>query len=203
MLQEHIFTTLNLEELGRISSERVIYLIFCLVGQSASGKSTIERNLEEMGFPRIISYTTRPPRKGETQGVAYHFIDYQTFHELKDEGFFAETAQYRDWWYGLSLDGLDYQENVYIVVVTVHGYEELLKIVGKENITAIHIKVDERERMIRQLERGDEVDEVIRRIYTDRNDFAGVEEISDYIVTNESVPQAINDIVKIIKSKAK
>ncbi|MCR8994571.1 guanylate kinase [Brevibacillus laterosporus] len=178
-------------------------MIYCLIGQSASGKSTIERNLEEMGFPRIISYTTRPPRKGETNGVDYHFIDYQTFHNLKGEGFFAETAQYRDWWYGLSLDGLDYKDNIYIVVVTVHGYKELLRIIGKENVKGIHIKVDARERMKRQLKRGDEVDEIVRRFYTDRSDFADVEEISDYIVVNEEIDSTIKDVVRIISSKAK
>lgn len=173
-------------------------MIFCLIGQSASGKSTVERELEYIGFPRIISYTTRPPRKGETDGVAYHFIDTNTFHRLADQNFFAETAQYREWYYGLSLDNIDYKNKHYIVVVTIHGYEELLKTVGKENIIAIHIKVDERERIIRQLERGDDVDEVIRRIHTDRVDFAGVEDICDYIVVNENFSDTLSQVVQII-----
>ena len=45
-----------------------------LVGESASGKSSIERNLvEKHGYNRVISYTTRKPRTGEHDGVDYHF----------------------------------------------------------------------------------------------------------------------------------
>lgn len=175
-------------------------MIFALIGQSASGKSTVERALEEKGYPRIISYTTRPMREKEKNGVDYHFIDTDTFLELKEKSFFAETAQYRDWWYGLSLDGIDYENKPYIVVVTTHGYEELLKAVGKKNILGIHIKVEERERIIRQLKRGDEVDEVFRRIYTDRKDFAGVEDVCDYIVFNGKIEETCK-IVELICEK--
>lgn len=175
--------------------------ICALIGQSASGKSTVERELAKIGYPRIISYTTRPMRQNEKEGVDYHFIDTDTFHSLKDQDFFAETAQYRDWFYGLSLDGIDYENKDYIVVVTIHGYEELVKAVGKKNIKAIHIHVPERERIIRQLKRGDDVDEVIRRIHTDRKDFAGVEEVCDHIVDNDELPQTVGKVNMILLAK--
>lgn len=174
-------------------------MIYALIGQSASGKSTVERSLEERGFPRIISYTTRPMRENEKDGVDYHFIDTERFHELECIGFFNETARYREWFYGLSLDEIDFQTKDYIVVVTIHGYEELLKSVGAELITAIHIKVDERDRIIRQLLRGDEVDEVIRRIHTDRKDFEGVEEICKYTVLNKNIQLTIEAVMDLIK----
>ena len=45
-----------------------------LVGESASGKSTIEKILtEKYGYKKTISYTTRQPRDGEINGVNYHF----------------------------------------------------------------------------------------------------------------------------------
>ncbi len=173
--------------------------IVCLIGHSSSGKSTLESRLEEMGIPRIISYTTRPMREGEKNGSSYHFILYPTFLEMEQQGKFTETAKYRDWYYGLSLDGIDYQQKDYIAVVTVQGYKELLKAVGKENIVAIHIKVEERERIIRQLQRGDVLDEVIRRIHTDRKDFAEVEEICDYIVENKHLDKSLVEVYNIIR----
>lgn len=178
-------------------------MIYCLIGQSASGKSSVESLLERArGIPRIISFTTRSRREGETDGVSYHFIDTPTFHELADRGFFTETAEYNGWNYGLSLEGIDYINKDYIVVVTVHGYEELVKAVGF-NVVAIHIKVDERERMIRQLKRGDDVDEVIRRINTDRVDFAGVEEICDCVVHNDDLDTTVKRVYSIINANAK
>ncbi|MCY9757722.1 guanylate kinase [Paenibacillus alvei] len=178
-------------------------MIFCLIGQSASGKSTVERNLGYIGFgyPRIISYTTRPMREKEKDGVDYHFIDYPRFKELEKQGFFAERAQYRDWHYGLSLNEIDYTNKDYIVVVTIDGYNELVHVAGQENVIGIHIKVEERERIIRQLERGDDVDEVIRRIHTDRVDFAGVEDICQYTVINENLMDTIEAVCQIMKRK--
>ncbi|TVX86013.1 guanylate kinase [Paenibacillus agilis] len=173
-------------------------MIFCLIGHSSSGKSTVERNLEEVGYPRIISYTTRPMREKEKDGVDYHFIERSTFAELEKQGFFAEKARYRDWYYGLSLNGIDYKNKDYIVVVTTHGYDELVRVVGEENVIAIHIKVEERERIIRQLNRGDEVDEVFRRIYTDRKDFAGVEDICHFTVINNGMTETMQDVTHII-----
>lgn len=176
-------------------------MIYALIGQSSSGKSTIEKRLGEMGYPRIISYTTRPPRKGEVDGVDYNFISEQEFHRLNSRNVFQETARYRDWHYGLSLNGLNYKDEDYIVVVTIHGYEELLKAVGEENITAIHIKVSERERVARQLKRGDDMDEVMRRIKTDRVDFARVEEVCDYIIDNEKgLDYSLVEVYNIIRT---
>jgi guanylate kinase len=181
-------------------------MINCLIGHSSSGKSTVERRLSEMGFPRIISYTTRPPRSQQELDKnypAYHFIDTTTFMEMEKEGKFQETAKYREWNYGLSLHNIDYKNTDYIAVVTIHGYEELVKVVGKEYVTAIHIKVSERERIKRQLERGDDVDEVVRRIATDRKDFERVEEISDYIIDNDRLDKTIVEVYNVIRTSAK
>lgn len=173
-------------------------MIFCIIGQSSSGKSTVERLLEKMKFQRLISYTTRPPRLNEVDHVDYHFISEDMFINLDSQGKFQEVARYRDWHYGLSLSGINYTTEDYIAVVTVHGYEEILKAVGKDNIIAIHIKVDERIRVARQLTRGDEVDEVIRRIHTDRKDFERVEEVSDYIIVNDKVENTLVEVYNII-----
>lgn len=178
-------------------------MIYCFIAQSSSGKSTVERRLSDMGFNRVVSYTTRNPRNEQELDKnypAYHFIDTATFEKMKEEGKFEETAIYRDWYYGLSLSGIDYKKDVCIAVVTVHGYEEIVKAVGKEHVIAIHIKVSERERVKRQLERGDDLDEIIRRIGTDRVDFARVEEISDYIVENIQLDKTLVEIYNIIRT---
>lgn len=52
--------------------------IIAIVGPSGSGKTTISRAMAEGGIPDIVSYTTRPMRPGETQGVEHRFI---THHE--------------------------------------------------------------------------------------------------------------------------
>lgn len=69
-----------------------------LIGESASGKSTVEKILhDKYGYKKIVSYTTRQPREGEVNGKDYFFVDDVNFEELKASGFFAETAYYNGW----------------------------------------------------------------------------------------------------------
>lgn len=157
-------------------------MIFAIIAGSASGKSTVESELtKRFRIPHIISYTTRAPRKGEQNGVDYHYITEQEFNLRGEKGFFIERAVYRGCQYGLSLEGLNYKEKPYVVVVNPHGYEELLKCVGKQHITSIFLNVEERERLIRLAKRGDDIDEVIKRIHNDRKEFAEFIDTADIV----------------------
>lgn len=71
---------------------------------SGAGKSTLCRRLREE-FPNIgfsVSYTTRPPRPGETDGVEYNFIDKDRFDEMVASDEFAEYALVHGNMYGTS-----------------------------------------------------------------------------------------------------
>jgi guanylate kinase len=51
-------------------------LILAIVGPSGAGKTMLSEYLKcELGLPPIVSYTTRPMREGETDGVEHHFVD--------------------------------------------------------------------------------------------------------------------------------
>lgn len=173
-------------------------MIHALVGHSASGKSTIERRLEMKNIPRIISYTTRPMRDGEIDGIDYHFVSEREFMERLDNGLFTEHAQYREWHYGLSLPD-DYKEIDYVIVVTPKGFYELLEAVGSQWIRSYFISTNERTRLIRLASRGDDIDEVIRRIQADRIDFADFESESNFIIENIDVDKSVDMAYTIIK----
>jgi guanylate kinase len=69
-------------------------LLFVLSSPSGAGKSTLSRMLLE-AEPQIalsVSYTTRPPRPGEIDGVHYHFTDVPTFKAMAANGEFLEWA---------------------------------------------------------------------------------------------------------------
>ena len=72
-----------------------------LVGESASGKSSIQNELvKTYGYKKVITYTTRPKRDYETAGDDYHFISKEEFLQLKEADYFIETVCYNDWYYG-------------------------------------------------------------------------------------------------------
>ncbi len=76
--------------------------LFIISAPSGTGKSTVVADLLKR-IPDLvysISYTTRPPRKGEHDGKDYRFVDEMTFRRLVGEGFFAEWAQVHGALYG-------------------------------------------------------------------------------------------------------
>ena len=84
-------------------------LLFILSAPSGAGKSTLCRALLDH-FPDMlysISYTTRPPRQGEQDGVHYYFIARDEFKHGIEQGRWAEWALVHDNYYGTSADLLD------------------------------------------------------------------------------------------------
>ena len=71
-------------------------MIVVLVGESASGKSTVAKILEQEqpNFSKVVTYTTRPMRDGEVDGIDYNFISNKKFNELVKQDFFVEHAIY-------------------------------------------------------------------------------------------------------------
>ncbi len=76
--------------------------VVVLSSPSGGGKSTIAGYLQDKFhyIQRSISYTTRPPRLGEKNGIDYHFVSEDEFFQKKDKNFFIETVQVYNYFYG-------------------------------------------------------------------------------------------------------
>ena len=152
-----------------------------LVGESASGKSSIERNLvEKYGYKKIVSYTTRNPRPNEIDGVDYHFINIAQFYKLKEQGFFAETAVYNGWNYGTAKEDCT---NDKVAVLTPHGLRQISKL-KDISIISFYINVPRRDRLIKILQRGDDIEESYRRNLSDVGQFDGIIDEVDFVINN-------------------
>ena len=86
--------------------------IFCIMGKSASGKDSLYRAvLERQPVPlkSITTYTTRPIRNNEQEGVEYHFSTIEKFQEMREQGLVIESRCYHtvfgDWFYFTADDG--------------------------------------------------------------------------------------------------
>lgn len=82
--------------------------LYVLTGPSAVGKTTVaERLLAEVpNLKRVVTYTTREPREGETNEVDYNFVDEATFRKMIDAGVMFEWAVVYDHLYGNSKDDI-------------------------------------------------------------------------------------------------
>lgn len=79
-------------------------LVFIITGPSGVGKSTIIKlllnSLPDVHFS--VSYTTRPPRPNEENGVDYYFVDREEFESMIKKDKFLEWAEVHDFLYGTS-----------------------------------------------------------------------------------------------------
>jgi guanylate kinase len=78
--------------------------VFVIAAPSGTGKTTICRRILEAdpNLTLSISHTTRAPRKGEQDGVHYHFVDDRAFRSLVEQSAFLEHAEYNGRQYGTS-----------------------------------------------------------------------------------------------------
>lgn len=172
-----------------------------IIGESASGKTTLQRKFVEANpeYRGVVSYTTRPMRPGEQDGVDYHFVTMEQFQKMKLAGEFAETAEYRGWCYGAAKR--DCEGGHVISVMTPHGMRSLKK--AGVPVLTVYLYVDRRSRMIKILQRGDDVDEAYRRNISDVGQFDGVADEVDYVIDNthyamdeDMVLTYLNEIVR-------
>jgi guanylate kinase len=80
-------------------------LLIVVSSPSGAGKTTLCRRLIEE-FPEVmfsVSYTTRPMRRGEEEGVDYHFVDDPSFDAMIKRGDFAEWAEVHGHRYGTTV----------------------------------------------------------------------------------------------------
>ena len=76
--------------------------IFIITGPSGVGKTTIANELlkRRPQLKKVVTYTTRPSRPGETDGISYHFVDEATLTSLLNAGELFESARVYDTLYG-------------------------------------------------------------------------------------------------------
>ncbi|MDY5957080.1 guanylate kinase [Frisingicoccus sp.] len=189
--------------------------LFCIMGKSASGKDTIFKKLtqdENLDLKRVVSYTTRPMREGEQEGVEYHFVTAQRLEELQKEGKVIECRDYSTvhgiWSYFTVDDGqVNFSLNQdSIIIGTLESYQKIRTYFGKANVIPLYIHVEDGLRLERALERERQQEEpgyaeMCRRFLADAQDFSEEKMAAceiDRIYENIDIEQCLNDIRKDI-----
>ncbi|WP_288616855.1 guanylate kinase [uncultured Eubacterium sp.] len=159
--------------------------IYCLMGKSASGKDTIYNRLlamEKLHLRRVVPYTTRPMRSGETDGQTYFFCTEQQVEEFEAAGKIIELRAYHTvygiWKYFTADDGqICLAESDYLMIGTLEAYEQIRDYFGAEKVCPVYVEVDDGLRLQRALDRERAQDqpkyaEMCRRFLADEEDFS-------------------------------
>ena len=181
-------------------------MIVVLLGASSSGKSTIESILsEKFGYEKIVSYTTRTQRLGETNGKDYHFITNEQFHDALKKGLFAEYDEYsQERFYGTLKS--DYKKGNKVVVLTPNGLRQLKKNCHDDDIYSVFVDANLGTRMKRYIDRCDvakfnfdDKNEIAARVERDFAMFLGIDKEVDFVVHNDEDTDVLKLAEKIHK----
>jgi guanylate kinase len=179
-------------------------VLFVVAAPSGGGKSSMVNALleREPGIRLSVSYTTRAPRPGESEGHHYHFIDVPTFFARKDRGEFLEHAFVHGNWYATSAAWLREQ--------VASGQDVLLEIdwQGAAQVRglipdSVHIFILPpstaalKERLTK---RGLDSDAVIaQRLDAAREEMRHCGEF-DYVIMNQDFARAVDDLSAIVRA---
>ena len=178
--------------------------VIIVSGPSGVGKSTlIRRLLRECGVPlRVsVSATTRAPRTGEQEGVAYYFWSPEHFEREVEAGRFLEYADVVGHRYGTPLGEIDKARQLgcgVVLDIDVQGAEQIrAKIPECVSIFLYASSMEEYEKRLRG--RGTENEAAIaKRLANAQHELERMGEYT-YQVRNDDLDTAVAQVCNLIK----
>jgi guanylate kinase len=178
--------------------------LFVVAAPSGGGKSSMVNALleREPGIRLSVSYTTRPPRPGESEGNHYQFVDVAQFLRLKERGEFLEHAFVHGNWYATS--------STWLTAQVAAGQDVLLEIdwqgaaqVRRLIPDSVHIFILPpsiealRERLTKRAQ--DPPGVIEQRLEAAREEMRHCGEF-DYVIMNHDFARAVDDLSVIVRA---
>lgn len=177
--------------------------LIVLSGPGGVGKSTIVVELKKLDhFYFSVSATTRQPRPGEIDGVAYHFVSDAEFQEMIDKDTFLEWADFAGARYGTPRqpvqEALAAGKNV-LLEIEIEGARQVKKAMPQALMVFLQPpSMSELEARITN--RGtDSPERIAARLALARSEMAAAGEF-DYLLTNHQVEEVIEALVSLAAS---
>jgi len=170
-------------------------MLYCLIGKTCSGKDTALKQLIKLGYDSITKYTTRPIRENEIDGVDYNFITDKEYLTCPID--FVVQRLYNTWFYGVDPKDLNSELDQFIIIDP-SGYRELKETFGDHHVTGLYLDVPQEVRLLRGLNRKDNVEELFRRLQADEKDFEGFEKEVDHVIQSLEKKEALDKILLVL-----
>lgn len=180
-------------------------LLFVVSAASGTGKTTVVERLvaRHPSLRRSRSYTSRPARPGEADGVDYNFVSRQTFEDMVDRDEFLEWANVFGHLYGTGrLDteaalaaGVDL-----VLVIDVQGARQVRR--RAADAVAVFVLPPSFQVLAARLRGRDQDSEsaIEQRLVTARAEVTAVDEY-DYVVVNDDVDTCVAEIGAILTAE--
>lgn len=180
-------------------------MLYALVGSSGSGKTTIG----EKFFGKeneLISFTTRPIRENEVDGVDYLFLSKEEFYALEEQNMLVEKTEYDSNFYGLTKEEVESKLKIgsCYAVVDMHGAFQLKEQYPNDTVI-VFIYVD-KEKLTERLTNGDrnETESFIANRLSLYDKELESMKCADYVINNNtSMEQAIEQLKEVYEKENK
>lgn len=180
-------------------------ILTIISGFSGAGKGTL---LNEMlkkynNYSLSISATTRKPRKGEIDGKSYFFKTKEEFEDMIREDAFIEYASYVGNYYGTPksyvMDKLEKGQDV-ILEIEIQGAlkvkekypEAMLIFISTPNALSLKERLEGR--------KTENTDQIKARLKRAAEEAGGMEKY-DYILINDNLNEAVDNLHQLIQSQ--
>jgi guanylate kinase len=179
-------------------------MLYIISAPSGGGKTSLMKAVVSKMDNLVVSvsYTTRPPRPGEVDGVNYYFVDTQNFNQMLNQGDFLEYAEVFGSFYGTSKRWVDdqIQKNKDVILeIDWQGAAQIRKLYPES--TSIFILPPSLDILYDRLKQRKQDSEAVieKRMTAAKSECKHYQEF-DYIVINNNFDTAVAEIESIILS---
>lgn len=181
-------------------------MLFVISSPSGAGKTTLSRRLldSDDNIDISVSYTTRPPRPGEQDGVDYSFVGENTFIRMKNDGEFLESAEVFGNYYGTPrapvMSAIEEGRDI-LFDIDWQGAQQLAE-VARGDLVTVFILPPSRETLEQRLRsRAQDSDEVVaRRMAQADSEISHYAEYG-YVIVNSDLDLASEQLLAILRAE--
>ncbi len=178
--------------------------LYIITAPSGAGKTTLVRHLLE-NDPAIrvsVSHTTRLPRKGEREGIEYHFIGLDEFRDKVQRGDFLESAEVHGNYYGTSRSGIETALRAgqdVLLEIDWQGAQQVRRVFPQAiGVFILPPSLEVLEQRLRE-RASDSAQTIARRLAAARDEMRHADEF-DYVIINDDLQRALHDLLAIVRA---
>ena len=184
-------------------------LLVVISAPSGAGKTSVIKGIlknKSIDFYYSVSATTRPPRKGEVDGIDYYFLTEEDFKRKIENNKFIEWAQVHDCFYGTIRNNIEEhlaKQKVIVLDLDVIGGNSVRKQYPDSSLL-IFITAPSKEVLLERLKsRGTDSETEIQKLLSRYTQEMQNAEFYDHIIINKDLTTAIRNVEKLIVEATK